>query len=81
MKRCVEEIPSQLAKLIANKGWFALQNAAPVLQELRRWETAPRMGNEMMVHWLTGEALATRYEEAIARENQVHTDASSNHSE
>ena len=39
------------------------------------------MGNEMMVHWLTGEALATRYEEAIARENQVHTDASSNHSE
>mgnify|MGYP006893256601 CR=1 FL=1 len=70
MKRCVEEIPVELAKRCANKGWFALCNAEPVLQELRRWETAPRMGNPMMVHWLTGEALATRYEEALARQNQ-----------
>jgi len=66
VRRCVEEVPVEMAKRCANKGWVALLHAEPIRKELRPWEIGALPGHAMMLHWLSGEDLATNYEEARA---------------
>ena len=69
VRKSVEEISVELAKRCANKGWYHLANAQPIAVTDRPWESAPRMGNTMMVHWVTNEELAKNYAEAKERQD------------
>ena len=58
-----------MAMRCANRGWKALKNAEPIYQSHHPQEVQARMTNQMLGHWVEGEELATRYEEAIERLN------------
>jgi hypothetical protein len=67
VRRCVEEVPTDMVQRMALGGWHRLNRGLPISKVARPWESRTGLGLAMTQTWLTGEELARSYFEARKR--------------
>ena len=72
VRKCVEEIPREAIKKIADGGWDRLSMAEPINAELRPWESGTLAGLVQQQNWWTHRPPATSLEEVRREWEEAH---------